>query len=289
MNGFYSAATYIDTTFEIFLRGNEFSWPLNFSTWFVSILLPDTFRTGGGRWGYLKYARGSVEDASVLRRCVKFGHPLVIPENYDAGSADASRTLMDRMKTGSQEEINFTLAELQQLLGAELRNYVNHRFNSQGEVFVEELLHQTWVKVWLKMDQCRGFTCQSILAWIKKAALRIGINMVRDNRKFAELLRLESENSSDEDGSSPREETNVFPQENGGMAASMWRPTEDQVIFNDLIEKWRESLTDQERNVFRLILEGCSKSEIADMMDISRPRVSQYIEQISGKNAGIDW
>jgi RNA polymerase sigma factor (sigma-70 family) len=197
--------------------------------------------------------------------------------------------LLDQLKTGSQDETSLILTELQLLLGAELHKYVNHRFDSQGKVFVEELLQQTWIKVWRNMDQCHGVSCQSILAWIKKTALRTGLNMIRDDREFDELLRLEREHPSGEDGNSLCDEVSLIPQESGKTAASMWRPTEDQVIFSDLMQQWRASLTDQERKVFLLCLGGYSKSEIADMLNISRPRVSQYIEQIYRKNAGIGW
>jgi len=174
-------------------------------------------------------------------------------------------------------------------MGDDLRKYVLRHFGRQGDFFVEELLQQTWIKVWRRIDQCDGFTCRTILAWIKQAALRTGLNMVRDQKKLEQLLSLEGERSSQEDGGSPCEETNFYTHENQGQAAWVRRPTEDQVIFNDLVKKWRSELTGQERKVLFLRLDGCSNSEIAAILNISRPRVSQYLDQIARKHAGFGW
>lgn len=204
-------------------------------------------------------------------------------------TADFCPTLVDRIKTGSQEDKNLSFARLQFEINDHLRKFVNFHFFSQGEEFIEELLHQTWIKVWQNIGQCRGRSRQSILAWTKSISLNLGYNLVRDNKKFDELLHLDAERSGEESESHSWEETNFRIKENKRGVSTLHRPTEDQVLFRDLMQKWQDQLTDQELRVFTLCLDGYSKSEIATILGISRPRVSQYIEQICSKNVGVDW
>jgi RNA polymerase sigma factor (sigma-70 family) len=202
---------------------------------------------------------------------------------------DPCRKLLDQLKDGSQDEINYTFEELQCLLGAEIRQFVAYHFYHRGEVFIEELLQQVWIKVWLKADQCRGQTHIAIRAWIKQIALRMGINMVRDGQRLEELIRISQENDVEEDKNSICDENELIGQESWGTVTSNWRPTEDQVIFHDLMQHWLKRLTNQEGKVFILFLDGYPKSEIAEIMKISRSRVSQYIDQILAKNTGVNW
>jgi RNA polymerase sigma factor (sigma-70 family) len=183
---------------------------------------------------------------------------------------------------GKSDEVNQTIIKLQQLLGRDLLKFLNYQFFQQGEDFVTELLHQTWLKVWINAKQCTGDTQRSILKWVKTIAYHTGLNMIRDDKMLQESISIEES----------KPDKNRQPiQDNLDAAQGLWdnqqpsfRPVEESVIFQEKMEKLIKELSKQEYKVFSYSKDGYTGSEIAKLLSISKPRVSQYIKQIIKKN-----
>jgi RNA polymerase sigma factor (sigma-70 family) len=188
---------------------------------------------------------------------------------------------LDRLRTGTGTEINLTLEELQCLLGGDLSKYVSRYFSQRDEIFIEELLQQTWHKVWSQASQCRGLDRRSILAWVKQIARRTGINMVRDGKKLEHFISLEELSASEDEDAPPWDESTVSAPVRWGAQPLSIRPTEDEISLGELIQEGRRRLTDRQYEVFLLCLYESSKSSIAKILEISEQRVGQIIDQIN--------
>lgn len=189
---------------------------------------------------------------------------------------------MDRIILANKEDQNWALEELRGLFEGNLNKLLLVWFNQQGDIFIEELLNAVWRKVSQKAIQCRGNSETSIFNWILKIARNTGLNMIRDNKKYEEILSLDELVS--------KEDNPQVADEQIGSGQSLWnsqdpspRTIEDQIILDEQFRGWSNKLTKQEQKVFDLILDGYLKIDIADTLGISRPRVTQIIKQIELK------
>lgn len=208
------------------------------------------------------------------------------PENHVPGSIDPYYSLLNQIFVSNAPEPTQKVEELESLLGEYLKRCAYHFFPQLGDDSKAELVQQTRIKVWLKAGQCKGSTRRSIFAWIKKIVYTTGINLLRDGEK-PELFSDVERNASTMDGASAENQP-------WDLAAGLWadssnsrRTMEDDVVLRESIRTWMKELTNRERKVFLLCLYGYSKTEIAEMLQISNPRVSQYVEQIYNKYQNI--
>lgn len=187
------------------------------------------------------------------------------------------------MSIATLSEASILLASLQDILGNSLIKYVNYKYGNEGEFFSEELIQQTWIRVWMKSGQCHSKSRNGILRWVLKIAQNLGLNMLRDTRKLNEIVSLDECDSKTDDRfldfeSNHLEYIFVTPNE-----SSFQRTVEDQAIFQETLARWTSKLTPRERKVFSLWLYNFPNKQISKIMRISESRVTQLLKQINKK------
>jgi RNA polymerase sigma factor (sigma-70 family) len=185
---------------------------------------------------------------------------------------DQCRNLLDLISNIDLEKRDEAFERLYDLLNDLLMKYLRGQFRSQGDDFHDEVAQSTWVKVLSKSTQCRGMTQASIFAWLKAIAYHTGLNLIRDDEKFEELIRQE-ETTNDLQGA-------VVVK---SKRTSFFRAIEDTVFYRESVVNWLNNMTERQREVFYYRRYGLSKTEIAEKMKISNPRVTQHLKEIHRK------
>jgi RNA polymerase sigma factor (sigma-70 family) len=179
---------------------------------------------------------------------------------------------LDLVASDNFETRSDAFDKLYDLFSNRIKKYLHRQFSSQGDDFIDEVIQRTWVKVFIKSTQCRGVTESSILSWIKTIARHTGLNLIRDDEKFEELIR-EEEITSDLQGVVIQNST----------TKTYCRVTEEVVLNQEKVDNWYNRMTECQRRVFIYRLYGFSNTEIAEKFKISNPRVTQHITQIRKK------
>lgn len=175
------------------------------------------------------------------------------------------------------------LRGLQDILDSDLIKYVNYKYGNEGEFFTEELIQQTWIRVWMKSGQCHSKSRNGILRWVLRIARNLGLNMLRDTQRLKEIVSLDECDSNIDAGllnveSDPLECIFATPND-----PSFQRTVEDQAILQETLALWTTKLTPRECKVFSLWLYNFSNKQISEIMCISESRVTQLLKQISKK------
>jgi len=187
--------------------------------------------------------------------------------------------LVKELSTASLSETNAIFNELNELIGFRLQKYVAYRFGNQGQYFVDEVLQRTWITVWEKASQCRKESPASTIGWIYRISRNLAYNLLRDSKHIQEIVNLE-EDEGDE-VAFPERTINRRKLNSGPVFSN--RPTEERVIEDESKRIFLASLTKNQYPVFILWIYGYKEKEIADILEISPQRVSQYMKQISAK------
>lgn len=190
---------------------------------------------------------------------------------------------MDKLSIATLSEATLALDGLQQILGNDLIKYIHRKYGSEGSFFAEELIQQTWIRVWMKSGQCHSKSKDGILRWVYKIARNLGLNMLRDTRKLDEMISLDeddSENNHEYLNLEFSQADHIVIESNG---LPFQRVTEDQAIQQDWLNRWSAKLTERERKAFSLWLYNFSNKQISELMHISKPRVTQLLKQIYKK------
>jgi RNA polymerase sigma factor (sigma-70 family) len=154
---------------------------------------------------------------------------------------------------------------------------------------MDDVIQQTWIKVWLKANQCRGESRAEILGWIKTIAAHVGANMRRDSAKLVQLIRQEQEEETGEvrRACSARQQSQVEGLDDTDHGL---RPTEQAAQLRDFhswmkrsLNKLDQTLTCREKQVVDMLQQGISKGQIATQLSISGARVTQLLAQIQKK------
>lgn len=186
---------------------------------------------------------------------------------------DPCRILLDLIVNVDLERRDDAFEKLHDLFDDQLKKYLQSQFRSQGDDFHDEVVQSTWVKVLSKSTQCRGLTQTSIFAWLKTIAYHTGLNLIRDGEKFEEFIQEEEATTDLESVVTAKSDCVTFT-----------RATEDVVFYQEKITNWLNTLTERQREVFIYRLSGFTKTDIAEKMGISNPRVTQHLKEILRKH-----
>jgi RNA polymerase sigma factor (sigma-70 family) len=237
---------------------------------------------GGLTWIRARFSRWIVFGAPSRWRCAKNNFTFPATGEIYRGSNDPYRTLLNLTFHNKTKE---SPEDLHQALIDLLKKYVNQLFLRQNEDFKIELVQLVSFKIWSNAGKCKGDSEQSILSWIKKIVYTSGVSLLRDGERLDQFIDLEL-NDSDDEGNS----TDDGPLDNAinlwGVSDHSERAVEDDIIYRELIQSWIDKMTPQEHKVFVYRMYEYSKTEIAAKLGVSKPRVTQLIEQIDKKCTG---
>lgn len=154
---------------------------------------------------------------------------------------------------------------------------------------MDELIQKTWLQVWEKAYQCKGTTQASIFKWIKTIAHNLGMNMVRDLQKLNQMIAFEDFETDLQADQYIHPQQSRHPQIMIGDEVSMsGEDTQIKLEFAESVKLLIHQLTPQEHNAFTLWVNGHPKNEIARMLNVKPPRVTQLFDQIAKKKKKLD-
>ncbi len=194
-------------------------------------------------------------------------------------------TLIKALPTATIPQADLMIYELQTLIGNQLIRYVSHHFGNNGVEFIEEVVQRTWIKIWEKASQCHSSTSSSTYAWIYKIARNTALTLWRDMKKLDEVISFDDVVFTE---AAPQDLPTIHGSSRKGHIIKSERAIEEEIVEQEYQRSWKAFLSPKERQVYGLWIAGYTKSEIADILKMKRPRVSEYFRQIINKKLSFN-
>jgi DNA-directed RNA polymerase specialized sigma24 family protein len=270
-----------------FLKGKKLSskfpqFPLNFLKTFASIvqnkLIKEVFR-----WFRNWYLKWIEPGAPVPGRCAKTSQKLNDIPGSHSGSEDPFCDLLEFIKEGRLFENLDTEQPQTQRLRQQLEKIIQYKFPEQDGDFYNVLLNKTLQKIWLKAHQFRGQTGKECQGWVNQIIYTTGLDLIDDDKKLDECVSIDSTSGGVEAYSKNDEENFCIDISRDNLSKP--RPVEEEIVCQEYLNTlfYGSNLTKQERQVVMMLFDGYSKKVIADVLGVSKPRITQLIHQIQGK------
>lgn len=179
--------------------------------------------------------------------------------------------LIKQLAAGSSE----ALAEIWKHEAKRLFWFIRKRFNELDEQEIDAIIQEVMIVLLQKAYQYSGSSDKNAKNYISTIAYRIAMGLVK---KKAKLLYWADDLIN---GYLGKRDPHVRD----------LREAEDLVaggeVFGEVLESLVKVLTDRERTAFELKARGYIQTEIAQMMGVSRSRVSQLMRSIREKGETI--
>jgi RNA polymerase sigma factor (sigma-70 family) len=138
---------------------------------------------------------------------------------------------------------------------------IRSRFSSLDDTQIENIVQHTMLKVFEKAHQYTGQTDNRAQSWVWRIAFNKGIDTVNVKEIVEDV-----------------ETVFYYVNDDGNTENS-----EESCIENEDWEQFLTSLSSRQKQVVTLLSQGYEREEIAKMLEISAPRVSQLLTEILGK------
>lgn len=235
------------------------------------------------RWFWNWYLKWTEPSAPVPGRCAKTSQKLIDIPCSHSGSEDPFCDLLELIKKGQLfESLEIEQPQTQRLC-QQLKKIIRYKFPEQDDDFCNVLLNKTLQKIWLKAHQLRGQTGKECQGWVNQIIYTTGLDLIDDDKKLDECVSIDS-TFGGVDAYSKNDEEN-FCIDISRDNLSKLRPVEDEIVCHEYLYTliYGSSLTKQERQVVMMLFEGYSIKVIADVLGVSKPRITQLIHQIQEK------